>query len=205
MNKDDIVTRDKLLDSIFSIVFFIVVFFYGLPYLFPKFQPYEYLSLLWESKSEKLRKKCNVSKDDDWKGFILVRRESPFSNYIQNLKVPKLVYMKVDNGFSPSVLTLQFQNQNEFNIKAIAIGFNPKNEKCILDTSHYEVIMSCEDEKGVSRGSYGTLICQDEAKHFANKPYCLVGFMPYYSVISILDKPPKTFSMVLNEIGLCEK
>ena len=52
MNKHDIVTRDKLLNTVFCIVICLIGIFYGLPYLFPKFQPYEYLSLLWESNNE---------------------------------------------------------------------------------------------------------------------------------------------------------
>jgi hypothetical protein len=86
-----------------------------------------------------------------------------------------------------------FQNNNEFGISGISIGFT-KKKQCSTNNDDYEVITTCKSQgigtdSGVSFRSFGSANCGLVPSDAASLRYCVVSFSPTYKQwdISLLE------------------
>jgi hypothetical protein len=110
------------------------------------------------------------------------------SVYINNIK--RVNYSKKNN-------TVDFQNNNEFGISGISIGFT-RNKQCTTNNDDYEVIATCKSrgigtDSGVAFRSFGLADCGLVPSGVASLRYCVVSFSPIYkqwdsSLLEFLEK-----------------
>jgi hypothetical protein len=80
--------------------------------------------------------------------------------------------------------TLEFQNNNDFGISGVKIGFT-KNKQCTSSDDDYEVIATCKAQgvgtnEGVNSRSFGMANCGVVPSDAASLRYCVVAFSPTY-------------------------
>lgn len=149
------------------------------------------------AREEELRKKCKIPEDADENSLLGINSKRPrIIDAVNNL-----TRLKLENSAygSPKI---SFQNRNDFSVTSVAIGFtNKKQCPTESDSPDYEATVICADTnfaaRGVGAGTYGSLLCQDEAKNF-QMGYCAVG-------IRVEDPVSRNdLAQILNRYGLCD-
>lgn len=144
------------------------------------------------ARMEALRKKCKIPKKSDGKTLLGINSKRPrivdAVNNLTRLKLDLPVYG------SPKI---SFQNRNDFSVTAVALGFTAKRQcPTDSDSKDYEAIIVCADgsaiERGVGAGTYGSLLCPEEAKNF-QMGYCAVAVrveapMSRDEMVQIMDR-----------------
>jgi hypothetical protein len=165
-----------------------------------KFPPKERSKREIEAESnqyEAIRKKCKIPKNSDGTELVGITAKRP--RVIE--AVNKLTSLKLDTP-TYGEPRLSFQNRNDFNVTAVAIGFT-KKKQCPQesDSTDYEAKIICKDTsyvpRGVGGGVYGSLTCQNEAKKFQ---------MGYCAVAIRVERPLSRDELVqvMDQYGLCD-
>jgi len=145
-----------------------------------------------DKKKDEARKRCKLDTEADARG-VLIRGDSGIISEHKS----KLRNLKISNT-SHNSISIEFQNLNSFAVDGVSIGFGPKTNACKSELEHYAAVIYCGDYSGVPSGGYGSLPCQQEARHFVRKSYCLVAYKPRHNILT------ESFSEKLISIGLCQ-
>jgi len=82
--------------------------------------------------------------------------------------------------FDQNMRKISFQNNNDFAITFLRVGF-VKGNMCPTDRTAYEAIITCDGHKNhqmVSSYSHGALTCDGLPKNFSGQHYCFIGIVP---------------------------
>jgi uncharacterized membrane protein YhaH (DUF805 family) len=188
--------------ALIFVVFSLVVIWLVLPtkgYKIATFLPSSSNNQVSDINNNELVKKCKLENLPP-QNYIFFNREN-VPQIIQSIHNLKSVDLKNANPLFSYSPTISFQNNNQFGINALKLGFikSSKNQKpCSNSLQDYEAIITCNAGQVISSNSYGTATCDIEFKNFINThSSCVVAVsIAYTNALDLAEK--------INPLGICE-
>lgn len=145
---------------------------------------------------EAKKKECGLPEYSNWKWF------SPPAHYATRSGLANLKNVSMNGG------DISFQNNNEFAISQLKIGFT-KTGSCPENPTHYEAINECFPglySSGVDQGRFGSLTCDVYSLPPAIRrlSYCVIAFSPFH-VGGIRNVSDADAVSLLQRLGYCSR